>query len=85
MFLPNLSESIFKNFMLFKRASGILLHPTSLPSKFGIGDFGKTAYDFVDFLVSAKQTLWQVLPLGQTGIGLQEVGVGKVFTGHAQA
>lgn len=51
------------------RMSGILLHPTSLPSPYGIGDLGQTAYDFVDFLCETKQTLWQVLPLGPTGYG----------------
>lgn len=50
-----------------QRASGILLHPTSLPSPFGIGDLGKSAYEFVDFLADSGQTLWQVLPLGPTG------------------
>ncbi len=55
--------------MSFKRSSGILLHPTSLPSRFGIGDLGKSAYDFIDFLEQAGQKLWQVLPLGPTGYG----------------
>ena len=53
--------------MSFQRASGVLLHPTSLPSRFGIGDLGQAAYEFVDFLASSGQTLWQVLPLGPTG------------------
>jgi len=53
--------------MSFPRRSGILLHPTSLPSPFGIGDFGQTAYDFVDFLANAGQSYWQVLPLSPTG------------------
>jgi 4-alpha-glucanotransferase len=53
--------------MIFKRASGILLHPTSLPGRHGIGDLGKGAYDFVDFLEETGQSLWQVLPLGPTG------------------
>ena len=53
--------------MSFQRASGVLLHPTSLPSRFGIGDLGKAAYEFVDFLEQSGQTLWQVLPLGPTG------------------
>ena len=46
-----------------KRASGILLHVTSLPSKYGIGDLGPRAYKFADFLVQAKQSYWQVLSL----------------------
>lgn len=53
--------------MSFQRASGVLLHPTSLPGRFGIGDLGKSAYEFVDFLASSGQRLWQVLPLGPTG------------------
>lgn len=53
--------------MPFQRASGILLHPTSLPSPFGIGDLGKTAYQFMDFLAESGQKLWQILPLGPTG------------------
>ena len=53
--------------MTFQRASGILLHPTCLPSRFGIGDLGKSAYEFVDFLERSGQKLWQVLPLGPTG------------------
>lgn len=53
--------------MPFPRASGILLHPTSFPSRFGIGDFGLSAYRFVDFLVESAQQLWQILPLGPTG------------------
>jgi 4-alpha-glucanotransferase len=53
--------------MPFPRASGILLHPTSFPSRFGIGDLGLEAYRFVDFLAESEQQLWQVLPLGPTG------------------
>jgi 4-alpha-glucanotransferase len=51
------------------RASGILLHPTCFPSKFGIGDLGKEAYRFIDFLQESGQRYWQVLPLGPTGYG----------------
>ena len=50
-----------------ERSSGILLHPTSLPGKYGIGTLGKEAYRFIDFLVRARQQLWQILPLGPTG------------------
>jgi 4-alpha-glucanotransferase len=53
--------------MSFPRASGILLHPTSLPGRFGIGDLGKEAYHFADFLADTGQHLWQMLPLGPTG------------------
>ncbi|WP_072621412.1 4-alpha-glucanotransferase [Spirulina major] len=52
-----------------RRASGILLHPTSLPGRFGIGDLGQEAYRFVDFLTASGQQIWQVLPLGPTGFG----------------
>jgi len=51
------------------RRSGILLHVSSLPSNYGIGTFGKAAYDFVDFLSRSKQTYWQILPLGPTSYG----------------
>ena len=53
--------------MRLPRASGVLLHPTSLPGPHGCGDLGREAYHFVDWLVTAGQQLWQVLPL--TGIG----------------
>ncbi|MFN2578249.1 MAG: 4-alpha-glucanotransferase [Pyrinomonadaceae bacterium] len=52
-----------------QRSSGILLHPTSLPSPFGIGGFGAEARAFIDFLADARQSLWQTLPLGPTGYG----------------
>ena len=55
--------------MLFPRSSGILVHPTSFPSRFGIGDMGIEAYRFIDFLVESDQQYWQVLPLGPTGYG----------------
>ncbi|AHJ27319.1 4-alpha-glucanotransferase [Nodularia spumigena CS-584] len=55
--------------MPFPRASGILLHPTSFPSRFGIGDLGLEAYKFIDFLRETYQQYWQVLPLGPTGYG----------------
>lgn len=51
------------------RASGILMHISSLPSKYGIGTMGKTAYNFVDFLAEAKQTYWQILPICPTSYG----------------
>ncbi len=52
-----------------ERLSGVLLHPTSLPSPYGIGDLGEEAYRFVDFLKEAGQHLWQILPLTHTGYG----------------
>lgn len=53
--------------MSFERSSGILLHPTCLPGRFGIGDLGPAAYEFVDFLARSGQKIWQILPLGPTG------------------
>jgi 4-alpha-glucanotransferase len=64
------------------RSSGILLHPTSLPSRFGIGDLGPEAYKFVDFLVDAGQSLWQVLPLGPTGYGDSPYASYSAFAGN---
>jgi 4-alpha-glucanotransferase len=58
-----------ENAMCFSRSSGILLHLTSLPSKFGIGDMGQGAYRFIDFLAKSGQRLWQVLPLGPISYG----------------
>lgn len=51
------------------RKSGILLHPTSFPNPYGIGDLGSSAYSFIDFLERTGQQLWQVLPIGPTGYG----------------
>jgi 4-alpha-glucanotransferase len=53
--------------MKTERSSGILLHPTSLPGKYGIGTLGKEAFRFIDFLEKARQKYWQILPLGPTG------------------
>jgi len=68
--------------MLFPRAAGILLHPTSLPSRGGIGDFGPAAYRFVDSLASARQGLWQVLPLGPLGYGNSPYSSISAFAGN---
>jgi len=68
--------------MSFSRAAGILLHPTSLPSRGGIGDFGPEAYRFVDFLASARQGLWQVLPLGPLGYGNSPYSSTSAFAGN---
>jgi 4-alpha-glucanotransferase len=67
--------------MLTDRASGILLHPTSLPGAFGSGDFGRDAYQFVDWLASAGQTYWQVLPLGEIGPGNSPYMSSSAFAG----
>ena len=64
-FINNFKEEI----EMFERSSGILLHPTSLPGKYGIGSLGKEAYKFVDFLKKSNQKLWQIFPLGPTGYG----------------
>ncbi len=68
--------------MNFQRSSGILLHPSSLPSKFGIGDFGPNAYKFVDFLEKSGQHLWQILPLGPTSFGDSPYQSFSTFAGN---
>jgi len=68
--------------MPFERASGILLHPTSLPSRGGIGDLGPAAYEFLDFLAAGKQRLWQVLPLGPLGYGNSPYSATSAFAGN---
>ena len=68
--------------MQFPRASGILLHPTSLPGEFGIGDLGPHAHEFVDFLARTKQTYWQILPLGPTGWGDSPYSSFSAFAGN---
>ena len=67
---------------MFKRSSGILFHPTSLPGKYGIGTLGKKAFDFVDFLANAKQQLWQIFPLGPTGYGDSPYQSFSTFAGN---
>jgi 4-alpha-glucanotransferase len=64
------------------RAAGILLHPTSLPGRFGIGDIGPMAERFLDWLQSAGQSVWQVLPLGPTGHGASPYGALSSFAGN---
>src|SRR5579872_1144142 len=64
------------------RSSGILLHPTSLPSPGGIGDFGPQAYAFLDFLAQAKQGLWQILPLSPPGYGNSPYSATSAFAGN---
>ncbi|HTK38602.1 MAG TPA: 4-alpha-glucanotransferase [Pyrinomonadaceae bacterium] len=68
--------------MKFPRASGILLHPTSLPGKFGIGDLGSAAFDFIDFLAETGQAYWQILPLGPTGYGDSPYQCFSAFSGN---
>ncbi|QNO15469.1 4-alpha-glucanotransferase [Alkalicella caledoniensis] len=64
------------------RSSGILMHISSLPSDYGIGDFGKEAYNFVDFLVKGNQKNWQILPLGVTGYGDSPYQCFSAFAGN---
>jgi 4-alpha-glucanotransferase len=65
-----------------RRASGILLHPSSLPGRFGIGELGPEAIRFVDFLAASSQRLWQVLPLGPTGYGDSPYQCFSAFAGN---
>lgn len=68
--------------MKLSRLSGILLHPTSLPGRFGIGDLGAPARDFLEFLEQTRQGLWQVLPLGPTGYGDSPYQCFSAFAGN---
>jgi 4-alpha-glucanotransferase len=68
--------------MRFPRASGILLHPTSLPGPHGSGDLGPGAYHFIDWLVSARQSLWQILPLAGLGPGNSPYMSNSAFAGN---
>lgn len=68
--------------MRFDRAGGILLHPTSLPGEYGIGDLGPRAYRFVDWLASTGCKLWQILPLGPTGYGDSPYQCFSAFAGN---
>src|SRR5215813_12044870 len=68
--------------MLSARSAGILLHPTSLPSRGGIGDLGPEAYAFADFLGRAGQGLWQILPLSPPGLGNSPYSAISAFAGN---
>ena len=68
--------------MSFPRATGILLHPASFPSRGGIGDLGPAAYEFVDFLAAGRQGLWQVLPLGPPANGNSPYSSTSAFAGN---
>src|SRR5712691_1772908 len=70
--------------MNFPRSTGILLHPTSLPSRGGIGDFGPAAYQFLDFLAKARQGIWQVLPLNPPANGNSPYSSTSAFAGNPQ-
>jgi 4-alpha-glucanotransferase len=68
--------------MRFERSAGILLHPTSLPGRFGIGDLGVEAYNFTNFLEAAGQKIWQIFPLGPTGFGDSPYQCFSAFAGN---
>jgi len=68
--------------MNFRRCSGILLHPTSLPGRYGAGDLGTEAYRFANFLADSAQGIWQVLPLGPTGYGDSPYQCFSAFAGN---
>ena len=68
--------------MKFPRCSGVLLHPTSLPGPYGIGDLGEDAYKFADFLADSGQHLWQLLPLAPTGFGDSPYQCFSAFAGN---
>ncbi len=68
--------------MRFPRAGGVLVHPTSFPSRHGIGDLGDGAYHFIDFLTSNQQSIWQILPLGPTGYGDSPYQSFSAFAGN---
>jgi len=73
---------LYVNRVIFPRRSGILLHVTSLPGDHGIGDFGKSAHEFVEFLAAAGQKIWQVLPLNPTGYGDSPYQCFSAFAGN---
>ena len=64
------------------RSSGILMHISSLPGPYGIGTMGKRAFDFVDFLSSSGQSIWQILPLNPTGYGDSPYQSCSTFAGN---
>lgn len=68
--------------MRLQRKSGVLVHPTSFPSSYGIGDLGNGAYNFVDFLHRSKQKLWQILPLNPTSFGDSPYQSFSTFAGN---
>ena len=68
--------------MRFPRSSGTLVHPTSFPSKYGMGDLGHEAYTFINFLEETGQTIWQVLPLSPTGYGNSPYASYSAFAGN---
>ena len=65
-----------------ERNAGVIMHIASLPGKFGIGTFGKEAYDYVEFLLKSGLKYWQILPLGQTGYGDSPYQSFSAFAGN---
>ncbi|BEU87281.1 bifunctional glycogen debranching protein GlgX/4-alpha-glucanotransferase [Selenomonas sp. TAMA-11512] len=83
--VPPLSGRIYRlvpKVRRYERKAGILLHPTSLPSPYGIGDLGGSAYSFVDFLQEAGQKVWQILPLNPVGFGYSPYQSPSAFAGN---
>ena len=77
-----LTQKHYVNRVIFPRCSGILLHVTSLPGGHGIGDFGDSAHEFVEFLADSGQKIWQVLPLSPTGYGDSPYQCFSAFAGN---
>lgn len=69
--------------MRFRRSSGTLVHPTSFPTNYGIGDLGPSAKKFIDFLYNTDQSVWQILPLGPTGYGNSPYASYSAFAGNS--
>ena len=68
--------------MKFKRSAGTLVHPTSFPTRYGIGDLGDSAKQFLNFLAETDQFVWQILPLGPTGYGNSPYASYSAFAGN---
>jgi 4-alpha-glucanotransferase len=79
-FVKELKAQVFV--LLDRRRSGVLLHPTSLPGDYGIGDLGPSAFAFLQYLADAGQSLWQVLPLNPTGYGDSPYASPSAFAGN---
>ena len=80
--LEGVDASAASRALRFDRSSGILLHPTSLASRFGVGDFGSSARAFADFLHAAKQRIWHILPIGPTGDSFSPYQACSTFAGN---
>jgi 4-alpha-glucanotransferase len=74
-------EPVTRNLKL-ARSAGVLLHPTSLPGPYGIGDLGPTAFEWIEVLAGAGQKWWQILPLGPTGYGDSPYQSFSAFAGN---